>query len=46
MPCDEMIITVKPLGKNAAKNTAFSSGKRGFAAKDVFRFQENLGKHP
>jgi hypothetical protein len=35
-----------PLGKNSAKKTAFSSGKRGLAAKDVFRFPEKLGKHP
>jgi hypothetical protein len=36
----------KPIGKNSAKKTTFSSGKRGLAAKDVFRFKENLGKHP
>jgi hypothetical protein len=35
-----------PVGKNSAKKTAFSSGKRGIAVKGVFRFQENLGKHP
>jgi hypothetical protein len=46
MPCDEMIITEKPIGKNSASKTTSSSGKRGLAAKEVFRFQENLGKHP
>jgi hypothetical protein len=45
MPCDEMIITEKPFGKNSPKKTSFSSGKRGIAADGVFRYQENLEKH-
>jgi hypothetical protein len=35
-----------PIGKNSPKKTAFSSGKRGLAERDVFRFPENFGKHP
>jgi hypothetical protein len=46
MPCEEIIITKKPIGKNSPKKTAFSSRKRGLAAEDVFRFQKKLGKHP